>query len=127
MRVTKAIREFIEEQVRMKAEASPNLAALKQKADEAEKKFNDEIDALTTKFNAEVLYALKKYNLNTKQNPYTHIGYAYDRDLPEVIAYHKAKDELRDKERQTVLDIIVEMELGGTKAELMEKLNNLQF
>ena len=62
----------------------------------------------------------KKYNIPENRC-------AYDSNLPEVIEYNKARDELYTKRRLAVLNIIAEMELGGTKAELMEKLNNLTF
>jgi len=47
--------------------------------------------------------------------------------LPECKEYRKVYEEIHNKARQTVLDIIVELELGGTKAELMEKLNAIEF
>lgn len=62
----------------------------------------------------------------TDESCLPHSG-AYSNNLPEVIAYENAKRELREKKRLATLNIIADMELGGTKAELMEKLSNLQF
>lgn len=129
MKVSKTLREYIEEQVNIKAEQSAHLADLQKKADVAKEKLRSEKNVLEAKFNAELRNAMKKYGLRTGvgREPYVSISCCYEHDLAEVIAYTTAKNELCEKKRLAVLNIIAEMELGGTKAELMEKLNNLTF
>ena len=127
MKVSKTLREYIEEQVNTKANQSESILVLKKSADDATKRFKDEVDNLEKKFSEELQKAMSKYNLNNSRNPYVSIGYCYDRDLPEVIAYLNATRDLAEKKRLAVLNIIAEMELGGTKAELAEKLKNLTF
>lgn len=127
MKVTKSIREFIEEQVRIKAEQSTSILELERKADEASKKFEDEMKTLKDKMETEFRNVLKKYNHKYADGMHLGSHMCSSRDLPEVIAYHKAIEELREKMRRATLDIIVEMEMGGTKAELMDKLDKLKF
>ena len=126
MKVSKTLREYIEKQVNIKAEQSAHLADLQKKADVAKEKLRNEKNALNDKFNAELKNAMQKYGLRTVvgREPYVSIACCYEHDLAEVIAYTTAKNELCEKKRLAVLNIIAEMELGGTKAELMEKLNN---
>lgn len=127
MKISKTIREFIEEQVRIKAAQSPRIAELEQVANEAKKNFKAEKDKLEKEWNKALKEMAKKYHIEHCRPPYVSFSYLYEHDLPEVIAYNKAKDELYEKRRLATLNIIAEMELGGTKAELMEKLSNLQF
>lgn len=127
MKVSKAIREYIEEQVRIKADASPTIAELKAKENETTEKFIAEMEALVDEWSKVWISVLDKYNIEHRPNISVSLPYGHSCNLPEVKAYQDALRELYDKKRLAVLNIIAEMELGGTKAELMEKLNNLQF
>lgn len=120
MKVSKTLREYIEGQVHMKAKQSSNIVELERKANEAKEKFNAEKAKIEDEYREAIKNLHKKYNFAEKH-------YAGDYNLPDVIAYKKAESELEEKERLAVLNIIAEMELGGTKAELMEKLDNLTF
>lgn len=127
MKVSKTLREYIEEQVAIKANESKTLADLKAKADEATAKFLAEHDALQDEWSKAWMKVLDKYNIEHNKNIYVSLPCAYHYHLPEVCAYQDAVRELANKKRLAVLNIIAEMELGCTKAELMEKLNNLTF
>jgi hypothetical protein len=127
MKISKTLREFIEEQVNIKAKESKNIAELKAKADEATVKFQVEHEALRDEWSKAWMAVLDKYNIKHSQTACITLPCSYHSNLPEVIAYHDAERELYSQKRLAVLNIIAEMELGGTKAELMEKLNNLQF
>ena len=127
MKVSKTLREYIEAQVDLKAEQSEKMIALKKSADDAANKLNNEIKNLEKKFSEELQNAMSKYNLRSPHKPYVSIGYCRDGDLQEVVDYYNAKRDLNEKKYAAVLNIIAEMELGGTKEELTEKLNNLTF
>ena len=120
MKISKTIREYIEEQVRIKAEQSTRLVELEQRANEVRKNFSAEREKIEKEYRKAIEELAKKYNISEKRS-------AYEGCLPEVIEYNKVRDELYAKRRLAVLNIIAEMELGGTKTELMEKLNNLTF
>jgi hypothetical protein len=125
MRVTKNIREYIEEQVRIKAEQS--IVELKQKADEATKNFIADRDKAEKLCEAILKKLMDKYPLDCRHQPYVSFGCCYERDLPEVKAYYEKLNKLQEKRRLATMEIIAEMELGGTKAELMAKLDALKF
>lgn len=136
MKMTKAIREFIEEQVAEAANASTaaTLAKLKAEADDATQRWNDTLDAKREQFNTELAFLAKDFG-------YAYTGYdgkkycprihAFDccfaTHLPEVKAYEAAKKEIQQKIDKSIKDIIVSMELGGTKKELMEMISKLEF
>ena len=127
MKISKTLREYIEEQVNIKANESKTIAELKAKADEAAAKLNAERKVLQDEWNKTWKSVAEKYGVSWRYAPSVSLNGAHPNDLPEVIAYENAKNDLREKKRLAVLNIIAEMELGGTKAELMEKLSNLQF
>lgn len=124
MKLSKAVKEYISEQIRIKAENSKRIEELRIKADEARKAFNHDCDLLHKKLNKEANEIFKKYRLNDKG---VYIGGFYDYHLPAVIAYNKACEELKKKCRMAELNIISTMELGGNKADLMKMLEELQF
>lgn len=123
-RVTKTTREYITQQVRMKAEES--IANLKQMSDEATTNLNRDIEALKKKCEpfvqelrdkypwCENLARIEMYGINSW-------------NAPEYIDYHLAYQRAMAKAEQMALELIVEMELGGTMAELKKKLANLKF
>ena len=129
MRVTKTIREYIEEQVRTKAKQSAKLAELEQKKNKAIKDFNEDKKKFEAMCQTYVDQFVNRYQLNLKEFAKTGVSFygCYEHDLPEVQEYYKVRNEILEKARQTAIDIIVEMELGGTKVELMDKLNALEF
>ena len=127
MKISKTLREYIEEQVNIKANESKTIAELKAKADEATAKLDAERKELQDEWNKIWKSVTEKYGVNLRYPASVSLNGAHSMDLPEVIAYNKAEIELCEKKRLAVLNIIAEMELGGTKAELMEKLSNLQF
>ena len=53
--------------------------------------------------------------------------YVESRYLPEVKAYDEYRAQLNNKRDRAIKDIIVSMELGGTKKELMEMIEALKF
>lgn len=129
MRVTKTIREYIEEQVRAKAKQSAKLVEVEQKKDKAIKDFDEDKKRFEAMCQTYVDQFVNKYQLNLKEfvKPCASFHCCYEHDLPEVQEYYKVRNEIYEKARQIAIDIIVEMELGGTKAELMDKLNALEF
>ena len=120
MKVSKTLREYIEGQVRMKAEQNTQIVELERRANKTKENFFSEREKIENEYRKAIEELAKKYNIADNRC-------AFEFNLPEVIEFRKAKSELEEKERLAVLNIIAEMELGGTKAELMEKLNNLTF
>lgn len=129
MRVTKTIREYIEEQVYNKARQSAKLVELEKKKDEAVKNFLEDKKRAEEACQTYVDQLVNRYQMDVdvRHKPCVNFLFCYDSHLPEVKEYNKARSEINDKARQIALDIIVEMEMGGTKAELMDKLNALEF
>ena len=137
MKMTKAIREFIEEQVAEAAKtstAATTLAQLKAEADAESQRWDEALEAKREQFNAELAFLAKDFG-------YTYVSYngkeylprtcGFDscapQHLPAVKAYNEAKAAVQRKISKAIKDIIVSMELGGTKKELMEMISKLEF
>ena len=136
MKMTKAIREFIEEQVTERAESASNtrLTELREAADTARERWNDALETARKEFNAKLAELGTAHGLayadysgkpaSPRTSGFSCIDYRY---LPEVKAYDEYKAQLNSKRARAIKDIIVSMELGGTKAELMEMIAALEF
>ena len=134
MKMTKAIREFIEEQVTERAKNDAKLNELREAADTARKRWDDVLKEAKKEFNAKLAELGEAYGLvyQTYSGEVVHpqiysFQYVESRYLPEVKAYNEYKAQLNNKRDRAIKDIIVSMELGGTKKELMEMIETLKF
>ena len=136
MKMTKAIREFIEEQVTERAESASNtrLTELREAADAACNRWNSALEAARKEFDAKLAelgathgLAYTDYYGNPANPQISSFRNADCRYLPEVKAYNEYKAQLDRKRDRAIKDIIVSMELGGTKQELMEMIAALEF
>ena len=136
MKMTKAIREFIEEQVTERAESASNtrLTELRDAADAARERWNNALEAAQKEFDAKLAelgaaHGLAYISYSGKPADPHISGFACTdyHYLPEVKAYDEYKAQLNSKRARAIKDIIVSMELGGTKAELMEMISALEF
>lgn len=134
MKMTKTIREFIEEQVTERAESNAKLIELRETADAARDSWNNAKEAARKEFDAKLAELGAAHGLacidcyGKPVNPQiTGFQYADCRYLPEVKAYNEYKAQLDSKCDRAIKDIIVSMELGGTKKELMEMIAALEF
>ena len=134
MKMTKAIREFIEEQVTERAKNDAKLNELREAADTARKRWDDVLKEAKKEFNAKLAELGEAYGLvyQTYSGEVVHpqiysFQYIESRYLPEVKAYDEYRAQLNNKRDRAIKDIIVSMELGGTKKELMEMIEALKF
>ena len=134
MKMTKTIREFIEEQVTERAESNAKLIELRETADAARDSWNNAKEAARKEFNAKLAELGEAHGLacidyyGKPVNPQiTGFQYVDCRYLPEVKAYDEYRAQLDSKRDRAIKDIIVSMELGGTKTELMEMIAALEF
>ena len=134
MKMTKAIREFIEEQVAERAKNDAKLNELREAADAARKRWDDVLKEVKKEFNAKLAELGEVYGLvyQTYSGEVVHpqiysFQYVESRYLPEVKAYDEYRAQLNNKRDRAIKDIIVSMELGGTKKELMEMIETLKF
>lgn len=129
MKVTKNIREYIEKKVYEKAMNSEHMLELERKEKEAREQFNADMTALQEKCNPFLKQLIDKYPNCAYDDERTYVAFrgVGTYMLPEVKAYRDARMEMSSKANNATQEIIVEMELGGTKAELMDKLNALEF
>ena len=134
MKMTKTIREFIEEQVTERAESNAKLIELRETADAACNRWNNALEAARKGFDAKLAelgaahgLAYTDYYGNPADPQISSFRNVDCRYLPEVKAYDEYKAQLNSKRDRAIKDIIVSMELGGTKKELMEMIAALEF
>ena len=134
MKMTKAIREFIEEQVTERAESNAKLIELRETADAACNRWNNALEAARKEFDAKLAelgtthgLAYTDYYGNPANPQISNFRNADCRYLPEVKAYDEYRAQLNSKRDRAIKDIIVSMELGGTKKELMGMIAALEF
>lgn len=127
MKVTKAIRVYIEDQVHTKATNSERIAQLKEKADKSIEEFNKSVERLQDEVAKLVKEVAAQYSIEIPRGYKAGFSLLNEWYLPDVRAYKSALSELQEKEKHATTEIIATMELGATKAELMEMINNLKF
>lgn len=136
MKMTKAIREFIEEQVTERAESASNtrLTELREAADAARDRWHNALEAARKEFDAKLAelgaahgLVYMTYSGKVADPQISGFQCTDNRYLPEVKAYNEYKAQLDSKRARAIKDIIVSMELGGTKKELMEMIAALEF
>lgn len=134
MKMTKTIREFIEEQVTERAESNAKLIELREAANAACNRWNNALEAVRKEFDAKLAelgathgLAYTDYYGNPANPQISNFRNADCRYLPEVKAYDEYRAQLNSKRDRAIKDIIVSMELGGTKKELMEMIAALEF
>lgn len=134
MKMTKTIREFIEEQVTERVESNAKLIELREAADAACNRWNNALEAVRKEFDAKLAelgathgLAYTDYYGNPANPQISSFRNADCRYLLEVKAYDEYRAQLNSKRDRAIKDIIVSMELGGTKKELMEMISALEF
>ena len=130
MRVTRLIREYVERSVK---ESYP-----KSVAELVYEKHNSNISDAITEANEKVYEYAKKIaeELNAKYgfpadnnlracDHYNSVSSRYNYDSEIYQAYNKAKNERQKKIAEKIEEILLTLELGGTKADLDEMIKNI--
>ena len=130
MRVTRLIREYVEKKVR---ESYPKSVAelvyeehnrkIKDALTEVNEKVYEYAKALAEELNAKYGFPADS-SLRVRDN-YNSITNRYDYDSEIYQAYHKARDERQTKIEEKIEEILLTLELGGSKADLDEMLANI--
>lgn len=135
MKMTEAIRDYITEQVaeRINNAYAAQREELKLKRDKETEKWNDTIEAFSKETNLKLKELLDSFGYNPSENasPYVRnptisVNNFLPSYLPNSMAYKDFLNKVDKKIDTTTKDIIVTMELGGTKTELMRMLNEIE-
>ena len=127
MRVTKIIREYVEETVNgiyspIIENCSKDYSKKKNEVEDILEKMADEFDAAAKKMIREHGFTINSYGGEERHI----IGYTCNFGDKEYQPILKEGRRLRDEKMQKIQDILVTLELGGTKAELDEMLKALK-
>lgn len=130
MKVTKLIREYVEKKVN---ESYPKSVAelvyeehnrkINDAITEANEKVYEYAKALAEELNAKYGFPADS-SLRACDN-YSSITNKYDYDSEIYQAYRKARDERQTKIETKIEEILITLELGGSKADLDEMLANI--
>ena len=132
MKITKVIREYMEETLSAKRiEANKKSRA---DYDARRKACIEEIEALRESMREPVENILRKYGMDMEYGSYNpkpmfdEIWYMHDSSIQnqtELTAIRKKEHERMEAKRTAIRDIELEMALGGDKAKFMEMLSNV--
>lgn len=127
MRVTKIIREYVEEAVNgiynpLIKNCDGDYYEKKKEVEEILEKMADEFDAAAKKVIKENGFSIDSWNDREK----TIITYTCNFGGKESMPILEKRRKLRDEKTRKIQDILVNLELGGTKAELDEMLKKIK-
>ena len=127
MRVTKIIKEYVEETVNgiynpIIENCSKDYSKKKNEVEEILEKMVDEFNAAAKKVIKEHGFTIDLWCGKEKHI----ISYTCNFGDKEYKSVADKRNELRDEKRRKIQDILVNLELGGTKAELDEMLKNIR-
>ena len=133
MKVTKIVREFVEEEVNKKYPMPVEpTEAIQQEKSKLERRVEEAVMAASEVLTAKlhelgVIYPgikrMKVTSFTRIDDKGNSVYVNYSRPVQE--AWHKETTKVEAKRAKAIKDILVSLELGGTKKELMEMLANL--
>ena len=124
MRVSKAVREYIEKQVASKFPKT-EIELYQEQQEQVASKMNQEYQDRVEKAKAEIVASIaKEYEINESDIAIRHnYGNVFSTfNTPTAMKANTAKSERQTAIRSKIEDIIVTLELGGTKADLEKML-----
>ena len=127
MRVTKIIREYVEETVN--GIYDPIIGNCSKDYSKKKNEVEDILEKMVDEFNTAAKKAIKEhgFTIDSWNGEEKHIiGYTCNFGKKEFESVIDKRNELRDEKRRKIQDILVNLELGGTKAELDEMLKNIR-
>ena len=124
MRVSKTVREYIEKQVASKFPKT-EIELYQEQQEQLASKMNQEYYDRVEKAKAEIIANLaKEYEIHEEEiairNNYGNVFSTFN--TPTAMKANTAKSERQKAVREKIDDIIVSLELGGTKADLERML-----
>lgn len=124
MRVSKAVRDYIEKQVASKFPKT-DIELYQEQQEQVASRMNQEYQDRVEKAKAEIVASIaKEYEINESDIAIRHnYGNVFSTfNTPTAMKANTAKSERQTAIRSKIEDIIVTLELGGTKADLEKML-----
>jgi hypothetical protein len=124
MRVSKAVRDYIEKQVASKFPKT-EIELYQEQQEQVASRMNQEYQDRVEKAKAEIVASIaKEYEINESDIAIRHnYGNVFSTfNTPTAMKANTAKSERQTAIRSKIEDIIVTLELGGTKADLEKML-----
>lgn len=130
MRVTKTIKEYLEKQVKNKAHSSPKYEALRAISKADEEAFDAAVKAIKEHAEAEVEKLIEQYECSPRYSSSRAKRveiYTGDLETPTGKAYSNYIREINSQIDEKVDEIVIALELGGTKEMLEDLLQEVSF
>lgn len=133
MRLNKEIRAYIQTRLTEKSNRDPKLMELKAQYMSVQKEFEAKIDEIVNEANKKLAALAEEYHYSRKKwddvpCPLELCGTTYaSGGLPEHKPYWEYKNKLEKAAQKKLEEIVIGIQLGGTKDELMDMLNNATF
>lgn len=125
MRVTKLVREYIEREVNNKFnQQDKELKALTEKYDKIQVDFEKDIKKVQAKADKEIEKLIEKYGYKETRRYHVEIS-TYGLRNPYYDELNDKKKALKEIKRNKIDEILINLELGGTRADLDKALNDI--
>ena len=128
MRVTKLIREYVEQTVNEIYD--PIIQDCFEDYQERKSEVEDILEKMTEEFDTAAKKMIKEHGFtiddSLSRGERTIINYACNFGAKEHMSIRTEANKIRDEKKQKIQEILVNLELGGTKAELDEMLRALR-
>ena len=127
MRVTKIIKEYVEETVN--GIYDPIIQNCSKEYSEKRNEVEEILEKMVNEFDVAAKKVIKEhgFTIDSWYGREEHIvGHTCNFGKKEYESIANKRNELRDEKRRKIQDILVNLELGGTKAELDEMLKNIR-
>ena len=127
MRVTKLVREYIEREVSRKFnEKDLELKQIQESYEKARLQFEKELKKIRTKADVEVEKAIKSCGYVGSREKYVEIS-TYGITNPYYNELQQRKNELVKIKKDKVDEILITLELGGTRSDLDDMLSKIEI
>ena len=127
MRVTKLVREYIEREVSKKFnEKDLELKQIQEKYEKSRLQFEKELKKIRTKADLEVEKAIKNCGYIGSREKYVEIS-TYSVQNPYYDELQRRKNELVKIKRDKIDEILITLELGGTRSDLDAMLSKIEL
>lgn len=133
MKVTKVIREYIEEEIDKKIKEHPEMLKLLEEAKQEQEAWEKDVEPFKKEIEQKLLELAEKHQMfyegynGTKSYPYVTIHNESFSHLPAHKKMQQLENKLRKDRDKAVRDICFKLEMGAKKDQIQDMLDEISF
>lgn len=133
MKVTKVIREYIEEEINKKIKEHPEMLKLREEAKQEQEAWEKDVEPFKKEVEQKLLELAEKHRMfyesynGTKSYPYLSIHNESFSHLPAYKKMHQLENKLKKDREKAIREICFKLEMGAKKDQIQEMLDEVSF